>query len=94
MPEEICLAVVRRLVALRRPLTAAAAFLHPRLHLRSSELGALRAEDVLLPMAGAARYRLIGVVVAPREPEVTTKTKAHDDTVLVDAFASQHAVMC
>ena len=53
--------------------------------LRPSALVALRAEDVFLPVAGASRYRSIGVVVAPRELEVTTKTKAHDDTVLVDS---------
>ena len=85
MPEEICLAIVRCLIALRRFLTAATAFLHPPLYLGPSELVALRAEDVLLPVAGAARYRSIGVVVAPRELEVATKTKAHDDTVLVDS---------
>ena len=36
-------------------------------------------------MAGAACYQSIGVVVAPRELEVSTKTKVHDDTVFVDS---------
>ena len=93
IPEEICLAIVRRHIALRRFLTAAAAFLHPQLYLRPSESVALRADDVLLPVAGAARYRSVAVVVAPRELEVTTKTKVHDDTVLVEAPASRHAVI-
>ena len=84
MPEEVYLAAVRRLLSRRRVLTAAAVYVHPQLYLRPSELLALRAEDVLLPVAGAARYRSIGVVVAPRELEITTKTKSHDDTVLVD----------
>ena len=84
IPEEICLALVRQALASGRPLTASALFIHPQLYLRPSELVALRPEDVLLPLMGAARYRSIGVVVAPRELEVTTKTKAQDDTVLID----------
>ena len=83
VPEEIHLAIVRQLLSDRRVLTAAVVYLHPQLYLRPSELIALRAEDVLLPVAGT-RYRSIGVVVAPRELQITTKTKSQDDTVLVD----------
>ena len=69
----------------RRVLVGAAVFCHAQLYLRPSELLALRPEDVLLPVPGAARYRTVGVVVAPRELEATTKARSQDDTVLVDA---------
>ena len=65
-------------------MSAAAVFCQPQLYLRPCELLALRPEDVLLPVRGAGRYRSVGVVVAPRELEVTTKARSHDDTVLVD----------
>lgn len=84
LPEEIYLAVVRRLITTRKVMSAAAVFCQPQLYLRPSELLALRPEDVLLPVRGAGRYRSVGVVVAPRELEVTTKARSHDDTVLVD----------
>ena len=57
--------------------------MHPQLYLRPSELVALRPEDILLPVAGT-RYRSIGVVVVPRELQITTKTKSQDDTIVVD----------
>ena len=82
LPEEIYLAVVRRLITTRKVMSAV--FCQPQLYLRPSELLALRPEDVLLPERGAGRYRSVGVVVAPRELEVTTKARSHDDTVLVD----------
>ena len=84
IPEEVHLALVRQLIQLDKLLAAAALFLHPQLYLRPSELMALRAEDILVPPAGAARYRSTGVIIAPRELEMTTKTKAQDDTVLID----------
>ena len=68
----------------RRVLVGAAVFCHAQLYLRPSELLALRPEDVLLPVRGAARYRTVGVVVAPRELQATTKARSQDDTVLVD----------
>jgi integrase len=85
LPEEIYLAAVRRLTSLRRPLSAAAVFCQAQLYLRPSELLALRPEDVLLPVRGARRYRSIGVVIAPRELEATTKARSQDDTILVDS---------
>ena len=83
VPEEVALAIARRLITGRRTLTAAAVYLHPQLYLRPSELVALRPDDVLLPVAGT-RYRTVGVIVAPRELQITTKTKSQDDTILVD----------
>ena len=85
LPEEMYFAAVRRLVSQRRPLVAAATFCQAQLYLRPSELLALRPEDVLLPVRGARRYRSIGVVVAPRELEATTKARSQDDTILVDS---------
>ena len=85
LPEEIYFAAARRLVSQGRPMTAAAVFCQAQLYLRPSELLALRPEDVLLPVRGARRYRSTGVVIAPRELGITTKTRSHDDTILVDS---------
>ena len=84
LPEEITLALVRTLLSSRQVLTAAAVFLQPQFYLRPSEMIAVRAADVILPLAGVARYHAVGIVVAPRELEVTTKSRTHDDTILVD----------
>ena len=46
-------------------------------------------------LAAGTRYRTVGVIVAPRELQVTTKTKSQDDTILVDGacFASTSEVL-
>ena len=45
----------------------------------------IRASDVILPLAEVhARYHSVGVVVASRERQITTKSRTHDETMLVD----------
>ena len=84
LPEELVSALVRTMLSSRQVLTAAAVFLQPQFYLRPSEILAVRAADVILPLAELARYHAVGIVIAPRELEVTTKSRTHDDTILVD----------